>query len=274
MRYGRDPKPHKGRRRRSGVRIVNARLATTRERSRSPARWIRKLSAGWCAPAPWGHQSPRSGRRSTNSLRHSRRRFEDRHPGRHPGRERRGRFYATPGTPRNRNCRCRRQTAELNPCLAFLASVQIPLSFHVFLTNTMGFVPMQFHEPDPAALKPHAGNSLQLAPSPGTVDLLDPGEVADGLAGGDGLDFLDLADDLETHRLPSPFALPVGAGIVSGSVAVRAAASSLAWAVRALSLLVVSLVRLTSSSNKSGSFPALSICIHRGASLKGQTSSR
>ena len=141
MRYGRDPKPHKGRRRRSGVRIVNARLATTRERSRSPARWIRKLSAGWCAPAPWGHQSPRSGRRSTNSLRHSRRRFEDRHPGRHPGRERRGRFYATPGTPRNRNCRCRRQTAELHPCLAFLASVQIPLSFHVFLTNTMGFVP-------------------------------------------------------------------------------------------------------------------------------------
>jgi hypothetical protein len=66
----------------------------------------------------------------------------------------------------------------------------------------MGFVPMQFHEPDSAALEPHLGNSLQLETSAKTIGFLEPGKVADGRPDGDSLDLLDLSDDLEVHRLP------------------------------------------------------------------------
>src|SRR5438094_875203 len=74
--------------------------------------------------------------------------------------------------PRNRSCLCIPQIVELNPCVAFLASVQVPLSFDVPLTNTMGFVPVQFRQPNSAALKPHVGNPFQLPPPARTIDLL------------------------------------------------------------------------------------------------------
>ena len=63
----------------------------------------------------------------------------------------------------------------------------------------MGFVPMQFRESDAAVLKTHVGHPLHFAPSAGTVNLFEPGDLADRLADGDRLDILDLADDLEMH---------------------------------------------------------------------------
>lgn len=87
----------------------------------------------------------------------------------------------------------------MNPGLAFLASVQAPLSFNVFLTNIMGLVPWQFHESDAAVLKAHVGDFFQFPPSTRTANLLEPGESVNGPADGYGLDILDLSDDFEIH---------------------------------------------------------------------------
>lgn len=78
--------------------------------------------------------------------------------------------------------------------------VQITLSFEFLPPDTVGLVPMKFGDPHTAIGQPNASDSLNLAPSPLTIDPAKSSKFADSAPTRNRLGIRNLAQNLEVHR--------------------------------------------------------------------------